>query len=274
METAATAGELLRRARSEKSLSCEDLARFLRLDVKIIEHIEANRYELLPSAAFVKGYLRTLAAELDLDPDRLAGAYANEDPQPPLSDFQSRAPRQITANNPLIQLTSAALLVALVILIVMWWQGRETETVIISKENISKDTAATEPLPYQFTQVLHPDVPRYSEALDPAAGSPAPAAPADLPDDAEQSTAVSGADSRLSLKSAGEAWIEIVDADRKQLFYDLMRNGDSVSVSGTPPFSLLIGNASAVELMYQGESVSIMEYARDGVARFELGANR
>jgi cytoskeleton protein RodZ len=64
-------GHRLRAVRESKHLSREDVAAQLRLDVRIIEALERDDYEALPSPVFIRGYLRNCATLLGVDATEL-----------------------------------------------------------------------------------------------------------------------------------------------------------------------------------------------------------
>ena len=46
--------------------------------------------------------------------------------------------------------------------------------------------------------------------------------------------------------------------------------GSEQSFRGTPPFEVVIGNARAVTLTYQGKPIDLSRYTRQNVARLRL----
>jgi cytoskeleton protein RodZ len=46
--------------------------------------------------------------------------------------------------------------------------------------------------------------------------------------------------------------------------------GEAVGLDGMRPFSLVIGNATATQLVYRGQPIDLSPRTRDNVARFEL----
>jgi cytoskeleton protein RodZ len=46
--------------------------------------------------------------------------------------------------------------------------------------------------------------------------------------------------------------------------------GEAVGLDGVRPFSVVIGNASATQLVYRGQAIDLAPRTRDNVARFEL----
>jgi cytoskeleton protein RodZ len=77
---------------------------------------------------------------------------------------------------------------------------------------------------------------------------------------------------RLSLHFKEESWVEISDSN-KRLLFGLQRQGRRRELAGEPPFKLLIGNASGVELTVNDQPYSVPSSGVNGkVARFEISA--
>lgn len=88
---------------------------------------------------------------------------------------------------------------------------------------------------------------------------------------ANQATDAAGPDV-LELSFNEQSWTEIFDANDDRIFVGLQSAGSSARAEGVPPFRLTIGNASGVELRYQGKTVDLDKYAgSNNVARFSLG---
>ena len=84
--------------------------------------------------------------------------------------------------------------------------------------------------------------------------------------------AVSGVVGELTVVFDDESWVSVDDATGRQLFGDLGRNGRTITVAGPVPLSVLVGNALAVRVEFDGESVDLEPFTRDNnVARFEIG---
>ena len=68
-------GRYIASARASKGLSVEELSSTTRIAGRYLEAIEANDFERLPAAVFVRGYLREIAAALDIDEEALVEGY-------------------------------------------------------------------------------------------------------------------------------------------------------------------------------------------------------
>ena len=75
----------------------------------------------------------------------------------------------------------------------------------------------------------------------------------------------------LTVKTSADSWVEIFDGQGEQLELDLIRAGHERAYSGSWPFRVMLGRASAVELTLDGESVDLTPHTRGDVARLTLG---
>ena len=72
----ASVGALLRAEREQRGLSLVDVAQALKLTQRQVEAMENERFDMLPGAAFARGFLRNYARLLDLDPEPLLEALS------------------------------------------------------------------------------------------------------------------------------------------------------------------------------------------------------
>jgi cytoskeletal protein RodZ len=76
-------GAQLRTAREAMSLSIATLAQRTRVPARTLAAIERNDQSALPPHPFGRGFVRTYAEEVDLDPDRIARDYFAQFPEQP-----------------------------------------------------------------------------------------------------------------------------------------------------------------------------------------------
>ena len=67
--------------------------------------------------------------------------------------------------------------------------------------------------------------------------------------------AVAGSAGNLAISFSEESWVEVTDASGKKLLAKLQPAGSSVELEGEAPFNLMLGNAAATTVSYQGEVV-------------------
>ena len=68
-------GQMLRAAREEKKWSFMDTEDTTKIRVRYIQALEEEDYGILPGTTYVKGYLRTYAKQLGLNPDEIIALY-------------------------------------------------------------------------------------------------------------------------------------------------------------------------------------------------------
>ena len=78
------------------------------------------------------------------------------------------------------------------------------------------------------------------------------------------------AGSRLALTFTGQSWVSVTDHDGKEIFSKSQPAGSQAMVEGTPPFSVVIGNATGVQLTYHDKPVDLLPYTKGNVARLTL----
>ncbi len=63
--------------------------------------------------------------------------------------------------------------------------------------------------------------------------------------------------SSVVLRARAISWVEVTDRTGRRLVYELIKPGSERVVSGEPPLRLLLGNAPAVHVLYNGAPVSL-----------------
>ncbi|PIV20216.1 MAG: hypothetical protein COZ69_05925 [Deltaproteobacteria bacterium CG_4_8_14_3_um_filter_45_9] len=70
-------GKFLREERETRNISLEEISNFTKIKERHLKAIEEDRYELLPPALYVKGFLKGYARYLTLDPKDIVLQYEN-----------------------------------------------------------------------------------------------------------------------------------------------------------------------------------------------------
>ncbi|HVJ17007.1 MAG TPA: helix-turn-helix domain-containing protein [Polyangiaceae bacterium] len=70
-----TVGQHLRTLRERKGMSLEEVSRATRVPVSSVERIEADRFDELPGEVFVRGFLKSYARAVELDPEEILARY-------------------------------------------------------------------------------------------------------------------------------------------------------------------------------------------------------
>lgn len=108
-----------------------------------------------------------------------------------------------------------------------------------------------------------------AQPVTPAVALPAaPAVPAAAVAPAVVPMATGGVTASFSF--ARDSWVEVRDKDNNLIVSRLHQAGSTRDISGAPPLSIVVGNASHVKLQYKGKDVPLQPNAESDVARLTL----
>lgn len=120
-------GEMLRHGRMALELTREEVADALNLRPAVIQGLEDDQYGEVPVAIYRRGYLRSYANLLGLDPEPVLAAYrarnADEAAEPKAQPLHLHK-RPSNIGTWLFRLVTLAVIVGLAGLTLMWWQSR------------------------------------------------------------------------------------------------------------------------------------------------------
>lgn len=302
-------GNILREARTRMGLSVADVAHRIKFAPRQIEALEADDFTHLPEITFVRGFVRSYAKLLQLDPEPLLSALPGT-PAPALP-LAARAleevpfPSASEARKPnLIWLGAAALIVVVAVVFFAWSRGSKPSAPATSKSPIAAQVEVP-PAPQQPASAVQDTAVFEPVATPPPQAAPQPAQQASKPvqqatkvaeqtsksvqqqaikvteqasKQAQQVTAPDASQPAASPKRPGiirmefdeESWVEIKDKDDRVLISRVYQPGSEESLNGKAPFRLAIGRSSAVRLTYKGKAVDLTQYSKTGVARLTL----
>jgi cytoskeleton protein RodZ len=251
-------GAMLARARAERQLGILEVAEHLKYGVRQIEALEADDYGRLPGTTFVRGMIRGYAKLVGMDPAlalkaldrRHIPAQATVDlrtQRVPFPEGNKRATRLYVALSVIALLVIAAVLYE--------WHFAQAPTAPVT-------TALPAPRPAQEAAVAVPVAPVQNQADAAPAAEPG-AVPAGRPTDR-------GRGRRIQFEFLRESWVEVKDRDERILLSQLNPGGTRKAVEGSPPFSVIIGNAAHVRVTYKDAPVDLKPYVKIEVARLTL----
>lgn len=122
----------------------------------------------------------------------------------------------------------------------------------------------------QSTQAARPDeaVQVGSEAQASTATASATAPAQDASAATEQVT--TSEPGQLTFKLRGESWIQVRDASGNTIYMGTGAAGTTRIVNGTPPFNVVVGNATQVAMEHAGKPIDLTPHIRTGVARLTV----
>ena len=254
----ASVGERLRAARSGRGWSVEQVAARLRIRPELVQALERDDYAPFGAPTYARGQLRNYLRLLNLDEP--ASLQQAPPPVPVPAKLARRAPELHPRRPWLVRLGGLAIIGVLAGLGAQWARDGHQPT---PAADISRPPAvpAVDAPAAEVDTAAPPPAPVTTEAADAAAAplatgaEPSPAPVTATP--AEPASAPADGRDELRLSTRAVSWVEITDHTGQRLVYELVSPGAPRSVRGVPPLRVLLGNAPAVELLYNGAPVAL-----------------
>jgi cytoskeleton protein RodZ len=292
-------GRALAEARQAQGLELADVAQQLKFMTRQIEALENERFDSLPGPTIARGMVRTYARFLKLDPEplieKMAGRVESRDATPQLAArFNQPVPFSDSGRRSTVAyLALSAVVLAIAGGVFYQWQHERKAAAFVSADSLPAPERA-EPAPAKAAPVPPVAMIEPPHAVKPAAPAPVvklpekPAAPSPAAKPAELAAepkppsaplpvvaakdlgASSGGLHRLVLQFDEDAWVEVVDANGRNLVSSLNRAGTERSVRVSPPFNLVVGNASHVKVIYNDKPIDLQPHIKVEVARFTV----
>lgn len=253
-------GSQLRQAREAAHLSRHEVAQALKFSVRQIEALEADNYGALPGATMVRGFVRSYARLLKLEAAPLLGQL---EPVMPNMPAEVRPPENMgIASQPGVRALSPLVTLAIVLLLaaamLALWHLFMPATAQVATTAITSGQMPEKP-----------QEPATAPAENPVP-APVPVPVANAVPEANAVPAPPSAAPVLRFSFAARSWVEVADANKKLLHSAENPGGSSLTLTGKPPFDIVVGNASKVTLSYGEKSIDLAPHMRADVARLTL----
>jgi cytoskeleton protein RodZ len=277
-------GEILRKARESMELSQQDVASQLNLQTNVIQALESDDIDNLPTITYVRGYIRNYAKIVNLNGNALIELYDDDGQAPPEILPDVKHSTQASSSDKPVRAVTYLITFGLVLLLFAWWQSHFIvgKNIFAGTEKASKQTNYGGYLSYTYDIVIHPDTPFLDNRLDGEAETTDPLNHMSLPlidptidqIDKQLSIAIketgTGKDN-LILTINEKSWVEVYDANNNEIYMDIAKSGNVLNLNGAAPFSVILGFAPGVEVIFNGKPFRTESYSTGGVARFKLG---
>ena len=280
-------GLRLRAAREAKGLSCESAAQQLRLPVSVLQALEAERFERIGHAIYLRSYLSKYLHLLDL-PQVLAERVLREnaEPLPPLvttgTVSHARYLFERYSGSALYLVLTAVIVVPAVLLAMragfdqnlvrvapldtpeIGAQSKSPEVNIVQRATTEapEHKTPTESAPPASTEHANAPLIASMTPFPPSAAAPAPA----------QNTApVAGPGEHTLRLTLGEAsWVEIIAGDGQKLEYGLLPAGSSRTYASAKVLDVRVGNVTGASVEIDGKTQDLTPYRHANVAHFKV----
>lgn len=264
-------GQLLAQAREQAQLTLQEVAEALHMSVSKVRAIEADDYAKLNVNTFVRGYLRSYAILVKINPAELIAAYEQQvGTSELLPSVNYYAGKASSGRKAWVFIGSLVLLLAILLLISIWFFGnRITPPPTLSSAPLEPAQTLLN-APVQANPLATATNASEENAIDSVA-SDAEAVSADTEQDVSVSVNPKPELDVLQLNFSEECWLEVSDARGDVLATELQRPGSSLSLQGVAPFQVKLGNAPAAQISLNGESVEISPPSDDKVFSMSVG---
>ncbi len=213
-------GEYLKKEREQKKISLRELAQRTRVREHLLRAIEEDRYDLLPSPIYVKGFLSAYAKHIGKDPHEILLRYERFLKKEPIVCSESRPEKRALGNRIQVWIVGGAIAISLgaFYLIYPYLSPPPVESPSVKPE----------------VKKLLPIIPNTQTSGD--------------------SSAIEQKSFSLELKAIEETWIRI-QVNGQPSKEALFKPGEGSSYQSMNRIELIIGNAGGLDMIFGGKKL-------------------
>jgi cytoskeleton protein RodZ len=282
IDSAATAGAMLRSAREKRGLHIAALAASIKVPQRKLEALESDRYEELLDLTFTRALAQTICRTLKIDAqpvlDRLPQVPGAAPKLQHVSNglnapFRERPGRDEPADwswlgRPVVWGTLLVLIAAGVLAFAPSRFLDRLKSALPSAPGAS--SPATSVLPPMVGASSVVEVVPTSPVVGGTATSLGAPVAVETPAAAAATATVPAGAGLLGVKATGDTWIEVQDKRGQTLLSRKVAAGESLGLNGDVPLRVTIGNASNTQLTFRGQLVDLKANTEGNVARLQL----
>ena len=258
-------GARLRGARERGGLSVAQAAERMHCDRSLVEALEAGRFMQLGAPVFARGHIRRYAELLGEPVGEILERWDREAAGHVAPPDLTRIPQaKRTPDTRRFMLPLGVLAVVALFAVLISWVLRDAPLPQIAGLAVTSEAPAAAAPVTAAVPVAVADVPGVPAEAAPgetatgnAATTVAAAAAVGAPAVSAAPLASAAGSAALRLRARADCWVEIYGADRKRLYFGLLRGGTSTSVAGEAPLRMLLGNVSGVTVEVNGRAVIV-----------------
>lgn len=275
----ASAGRLVARLREDAGVHVAALAATLKVPVRKLEALEADRYEAFPDVVFLRALASSVCRVLKVDPAPVLALLPHAvprklaEPSGTQASFRGAGVGVLAEKSRPRVVGPVVLALLLAALVVVFWPRGDRDAERSSSESPPAAAAAVpadgdaapqagavpvgEPAPAVQAPAREADAP-VPEKVVPESGALAPAARAPDPQSA------------LVIQARQQTWVQVRDGRGTVLVQKNLEAGERFAAADAAPWFVVIGRADAADVTVRGEPMDLAAIARSNVARFEV----
>ncbi len=246
-------GAYLRQERERRNISLDDVSRVTRISLQYLEALEKDEFQTLPASVFARGFLRTYAAHIGLNPTEVLNLYEEQTDSrlPPEKTEVKPPPKSLES---LVKYILTIVIIALSVGVAFFFFFKETTVPpspsLPPSQNISP--SPTPPGKMPPAEVSRSRQKEPAKALESREGEKGPGK---LPAAVSAGSEVGKKKEKrqvLRVKATQMAWLRI-QPDDKPDFDVLLQPQETVTWTARSKFQITVGNAGGVEISFNGE---------------------
>ena len=298
IDTATSAGHLLRQAREHAGLHVAALAGALKVPQRQLEALEQDRLDLLPDVVYARALAASVCRNLRVDPQIvLARLPKGEDSRLGKGEqinvpFRAsgdvvRSPARDLLTRPPVMVALALLVGAVVLLLLPLIPNRSADPVPAAEGTVpavGNNVPSTPSAPVgMVSETVTPSGAGGAASIPPApatgavpgVGVATPATPAaGTVATVPTAPVASAADaSVIEVRASQPAWVQITDSRGTSHVRRTLAAGETINVPASAaalPLNVVVGNVNTTQVQVRGKPYELRSVTRDNVARFEI----
>ena len=270
---AASAGVRLREERLSKGIKTSTVAEKLHITNHYVKAIESDSFEKLPGAIFIRGYLKNYAELLNLNPSEIVGLYEKTASQNTNGSNSKASSYKLKPRNRIFVISSVILFI--ILFVALWIYDNiygEESTTDFSDTVALGEIQRNQPKALLDSGKSLPTGNQVSISQNDSVFAELGRRSASHYDTNKIINFNSSGPDTLDILFSDESWIEITDVSVGKRFREIMVTGDFLRVKGEAPFTVLVADALAARIRFNGAEIPIIDSIRiDNSASVTLG---
>jgi cytoskeleton protein RodZ len=295
-------GSVLEVARKSQNYSIDDISEQLKIPARTVTAIETNDIDALPPPTFTQGYIRTYAKFLEISEENILNIYNQAVPHDPGAKLKPRSDlRAVASSQSFLMKTMTLLLIAGGVAAVIYggfqyyqkkadvmeteleskersFTGNSLDSPVADSLNIRQNASLNEDdelivdQTSTFEEVELTEIPEIDESVADELAVSSIETTAEVADSvippaseetvSEKSTEVAHRVDVLKIYAEQGSWMQVRDANKKRLLYNMVPKGGGKVLQGEAPFQISLGNAKTTSLVINGLAIDMSEYIR------------
>ena len=245
-------GAYLSQERKRKDISLVDVSKVTRIAIQYLEALERDEFKTLPASIFVRGFLRTYAVNLGLDPQEVLRIYEDQMSSLAAPEMERAASRKKAA--PLVKYISTLAIIALGVGISFFLFVKETPVPPSSPparppETIQPGTPLAKASPSESPPVQDKETPKTLEAKKPEKGPEGLSVAVPIKAEGDKKKERRHV---LKVQATEMTWLRIQSDDLPDV-EALLQPMETATWTARRQFKVTVGNAGGVEISFNGK---------------------